>query len=92
MKERKWKIEGIFAEAKKNHGLQKAKYRGISKVQLQALMTASIQNIKRLVHHIDKSPHFLAQGCKILLKKYLHHLDNFTFTLQIFLRNIFPVE
>jgi len=31
LKERQWKIEGLFAEAKENHCLRRAKYRGIHK-------------------------------------------------------------
>jgi hypothetical protein len=48
-KERMWKIEGLFAEAKQNHNLSRAKYRGQPKVQIQALLSASAQNVKRLV-------------------------------------------
>jgi len=47
--ERMWKIEGLFAEAKQNHGLSRARYRGRSKVQIQAYMSATAQNLKRLV-------------------------------------------
>lgn len=47
--ERMWKIEGMFAEAKNNHGLQRARYRSTSKVQIQAYMIALAQNLKRLV-------------------------------------------
>ncbi len=36
MSERMWKIEGLFAEAKQNHNLSRAKYRGRPKVQIQA--------------------------------------------------------
>jgi transposase len=49
MSERMWKSEGIFAEAKQNHGLSRARYRGRSKVQIQAYMSATAQNLKRLV-------------------------------------------
>jgi transposase len=49
MKERLWKIEGINAEAKNLHALKRAKYRGISKVQIQAYMTGVVQNLKRLI-------------------------------------------
>lgn len=49
MEERFWKIENIIAEAKNRHGLKKAKYRGLSKVQIQAYFVASVQNIKRLI-------------------------------------------
>jgi len=44
---RKWTIEGLFAEAKQFHGLRRARYRGLQKVSIQALMTAMVQNIKR---------------------------------------------
>lgn len=47
--ERQWKAEGIFAEAKNNHGLDRARYRGRAKVQIQAYMIAIVQNLKRLL-------------------------------------------
>ena len=49
LSERMWKIEGLFAEAKQNHNLSRAKYRGTSKVQIQAYLSAIVQNLKRLV-------------------------------------------
>ena len=49
MSERMWKIEGLFAEAKQNHGLSRARYRGRSKVQIQAYLSATVQNLKRLI-------------------------------------------
>ena len=50
--ERQWKMEGIFAEAKDNHGLDRARYRGRLKMQIQAYMIASVQNHKRLAGHM----------------------------------------
>ena len=47
--ERMWKIEGLFAEAKRNHCLSRAKYRGRQKVQIQAYLSAMVQNLKRLL-------------------------------------------
>lgn len=47
--ERMWKSEGLFAEAKQNHGLSRARYRSRAKVQIQAYLTAMAQNLKRLV-------------------------------------------
>ena len=47
--ERQWKMEGIFAEAKDNHGLDRARHRGRAKVQIQAYMIAVVQNIKRMM-------------------------------------------
>jgi transposase len=49
LSERMWKIEGLFAEAKRNHGLSRARYRGRTKVQIQAYLSAIAQNLKRLV-------------------------------------------
>jgi hypothetical protein len=48
LRERMWKMEGIFGEAKGLHGLRHAKYRGRWKVQVQVYMIATIQNLKRL--------------------------------------------
>lgn len=44
-----WKAEGLMYGAKHCHGLKCAKCRSLNKVQIQAWMTASVQNIKRLV-------------------------------------------
>lgn len=49
LSERMWKMEGLFAEAKQNHNLSRAKYRGRSKVQIQAYLSGMAQNLKRLV-------------------------------------------
>lgn len=46
--ERQWKMEGVFADAKNNHGLERARYRSRAKVQIQAYMIAFAQNMKRL--------------------------------------------
>jgi transposase len=49
LSERMWKSEGLFAEAKQNHNLARAKYRGRAKVQIQAYLSGIAQNLKRLV-------------------------------------------
>jgi Transposase DDE domain len=49
MSERMWKMEGLFAEAKQYHALSRAKYRGRPKVQIQAYLSAIVQNLKRLL-------------------------------------------
>ncbi|HBR17405.1 MAG TPA: hypothetical protein DD725_07345 [Deltaproteobacteria bacterium] len=41
-------VERIIAEAKGFHGMSRARLRGISNVKEQCLMTAVVQNIKRL--------------------------------------------
>lgn len=47
--ERMWKVEGLISEAKQLHGLNKARYRGLTKTQIQVYLIASVLNIKRLV-------------------------------------------
>ena len=42
-------IEGKFSEMKRNHGLTRAKFRGLSKVKLQCIFTATAVNIKRWI-------------------------------------------
>jgi len=51
IKQRKIYVETIFAEAKTSHGLRRAICRGLDKVAIQALLTCTVQNIKRLVKH-----------------------------------------
>ncbi len=44
------RVEHVFAEAKNYHGLDRARSRGLEKVNLQALLTAITQNVKRLAN------------------------------------------
>jgi transposase len=48
--------EGIVAEAKGFHGLRRALHRGLAKFKIQALLIASVQNLKRLVRAGDIPP------------------------------------
>lgn len=48
LRERMWKMEGVFAEAKSHHGMRKARYRGRSKMQAQVYIISTVQNLKRL--------------------------------------------
>jgi hypothetical protein len=49
LRQRKTFAEGINAESKNRHGLRRAMFRGLAKVTIQVLMTASVQNIKRFI-------------------------------------------
>jgi len=75
LKERQWKIEGLFAEAKENYCLRRAKYRGIHKFQIQCYMIALVQNFKRLLSFI------FVFVCGILIRKLKNLLlgKNFNF-------------
>ncbi len=50
------RIEHLFGEAKLTHGLGRARYRGLAKMNEQATLTAIAQNLKRLVKFLN--PHF----------------------------------
>ena len=46
--------EHVFAEAKTQHGLRRARRRGLEQVQVQAELTAAVQNLKRLAAHVHR--------------------------------------
>ena len=53
---RKETIERSFADPKELHGLRYCRFRGIKKVSEQCLLTAAVQNMKkiaRLLSHWD---------------------------------------
>ena len=50
------RIEHLFGEAKQSHGLGKARYRGLEKMNEQATLIAIVQNLKRLVKFLNKRP------------------------------------
>ena len=56
MARRKHKSEGSFADAANNHGFKRARFRGIEKVQIQNLLIAAIQNLRKLMRHISYKP------------------------------------
>jgi len=56
MARRKHKAEGSFADAANNHGFKRSRFRGIEKVQIQNLMIAAIQNLRKLMRHISCKP------------------------------------
>jgi IS5 family transposase len=50
------RIEHLFGEAKESHGLGRARYRGLDKVNEQVTLTAIAQNLKRLVKFLNRPP------------------------------------
>jgi transposase len=54
------RIEPKHAEAKRFHGMRRARYRGLIKMQLQAYLTATILNVKRMTRLIW-APNLVAQ-------------------------------
>jgi transposase len=49
MRQRKTYAEWVNAESKTKHGLRRAMFRGLEQVTIQVMMTASVQNLKRLI-------------------------------------------
>ncbi len=49
MRRRKVVVEPIIGDCKTKHGLDRARFRGREKMLIQALLTASVVNIKQLV-------------------------------------------
>ena len=49
LRQRSWKIEGVFAELKENHNLRRAHYRGRANMQIQMYMIAVVHNLKRFI-------------------------------------------
>ncbi|MGX8238815.1 transposase, partial [Exiguobacterium undae] len=43
-------IERVFADAKEKHGMRWARYRGLKKTTLQAMLTFSALNLKKLAN------------------------------------------
>jgi transposase len=69
-------LEGLLGEAKVFHGMSRAKMRGIDKMEIQLLLTATALNLKRLVkngsnalHRVALNPHDLLQKSKNIFTK-----------------------
>lgn len=53
-RKRKETIERSFADAKELHGFRYCRLRGLANVREQALMTAAVQNMKKMAIHLDR--------------------------------------
>ena len=56
MARRKHKAEGSFADSANNHGFKRSRFRGIEKMKIQNLMIAAIQNLRKLIKHVNRKP------------------------------------
>jgi len=66
-------VEPLFAEAKEWHGFGRFKLRGLEKVNAEALMSASGQNVKRLVAFGARGPKKLAMVAALRHPKSHHY-------------------
>lgn len=51
MSRRKYKAEGSFANGANNYGFKRARWRGLTKMQIQNLIIAAIQNLGKLLRY-----------------------------------------
>jgi len=51
LKQRQTCIEGLFGQAKAWHGMTRARWRGLSSLMIQSLLTATVLNIKKLIRY-----------------------------------------
>lgn len=70
-KRRKETIERSFADSKNLHGLRYARFRGIKKVSEQCLLTAAVQNMKKIANVLS---HYFFEKIKLLTTCYCKKL------------------
>jgi transposase len=62
LKKRQTCMEGLFGQAKTWHGLGRARWRGLWKMQLQSLLTAMVLNVKKLLSVVIQRA---ARSCRL---------------------------
>ena len=75
LKKRKYLIEGSFADAKRNHRLSRARYRGLEKVQEQTLLIATVQNMKKMAKELKSIGENISESINLALN---YIMVNFT--------------
>ena len=73
-KRRKETVERSFADAKQHHGHRYARFRGLAKVQMQCLLAAVAQNIKKMALVAFLSPFYLAKCVLIGLNRQIYRM------------------
>lgn len=62
--ERSGALENVFASEKKDLGLKRAKFRGLTNVTIQSLLTAAAYNLRKLVKYAGGSKQKLKESIK----------------------------
>ncbi|KOC31972.1 IS5/IS1182 family transposase, partial [Clostridium botulinum C/D] len=68
------KIERSFADSKELHGLRYCRMRGIKNVSEQCLLTAAVQNMKKIAMVLS---HYFSYDLIEIYTKSLHKTSNF---------------
>jgi len=79
---RKIVSEGLFAEAKGNHGLRKFMTLGLDKAQKNSYIIATVQNLKRLMKHFRCKGGNKGRGVQQLLTNNFLDFRYFLFTIN----------
>jgi transposase len=88
--------EHLFAEAKNEHGLGRARRRGLSKVQVQAEASAIVQNLKRLAAYVHRRRRGAAQAALAAswghrsssFQGFGHHIRRLTISIRARIRQL----
>jgi len=80
------RIEALFGEAKEQMGLRRMKFRGRGTVAEQVWLTATVQNIKRLVKYLERLAPQPAASNKVAFQKSV----NAVFEAFLRLKNLIP--
>ncbi len=78
------RIEHLFAEAKEQMGLRRARLRGKANVLEQCLMTALAQNLKRMVKALESHSKTFSHGLKTSWLKMTASFMTFTIRIKSF--------
>ena len=78
------RIEHLFGEAKEFMGLRRARRRGRANVTEQCLLTALVQNLKRMVAWMEQRP----VGAAAAAKQVLQHIKTLYLSLSHWMRRI----
>jgi transposase len=74
LRKRKVWVEPLFGEAKEWHGMRRFRLRGLWRVNMEALMIAAAQNVKRLLTFRGRGPRHLAQAATLRPPAPIHSL------------------
>jgi transposase len=92
-------VEPLFAEAKEWHGMRRFRLRRLEKVNIEALLIASGQNVKRLLTFGGRRPKKLAQAAALRLpttivygisRAWKHRSNRFWWPTKAFFNTLVP--
>lgn len=77
LKLRQTRLEGLFGQAKSLYGMRRARWRGLTKVLMQVLITATILNIKKLLNITLRPVQAAISACKTVIFDNIMYVKSF---------------